>query len=93
MGFITTGKPLTADHPFFLASSEERDHKFSQSSPANIETDSDSDDDGHDDHAFYDAAEGFDGEQDGYKYEEDLADENHPFFESGAFQEETKSKE
>ncbi|KAH7082745.1 hypothetical protein BKA63DRAFT_433265 [Paraphoma chrysanthemicola] len=97
MGFVTTGKPLSADHPFFTASKKEEDEetKFSTATKSNghpVEVvDDDESDDGEDhakEHLFQheDDEEGHDVFHDA---EEELGDEfdhqDNTFFQGGAY--------
>jgi hypothetical protein len=86
MGFITTGKPLSADHPFFSADQkdEQADAKFPGTFATQIEEDEESDDD--EDHAkehLFQRDEGDDGNDEFHDAEE--FDEGNTFFDSGAY--------
>lgn len=86
MGFITTGKPLSADHPFFSADQkdEQADARFPGTFATQIEEDEESDDD--EDHAkehLFQRDEGDDG-NDEFHDAEDF-DEGNTFFDGGAY--------
>jgi hypothetical protein len=80
MGFITTGKPLSADHPFFSAAKKEAD--FDTARVTTMEENSDDESDDGDDlakeHLFQqDAGEGHEVFHD---VQEDHEDEENTFF-------------
>ena len=96
MGFVTTGKALTADHPFFLSTSKP-DEADSEPGPAvfkarqNEDSDSDSDDDHEEDEHFEDDGGDYhreDSASDGEEYDE----KDNVFFEAQEFVEETQDE-
>lgn len=92
MGAITTGKPLSSQHPFFISVASEQEHRpqAEQSAPARVEVDSDSDSDDEDFHEVLDGAvEGYDFDPEAAEFQPqyDGDFERHPFFERGADEE------
>jgi hypothetical protein len=93
MGFITTGKPLSADHPFFSAVTKEEDVDGKlHSAPARVMEledegdESDDDEDSAKEHLFQ--HNDGDDEQDGdvfHDAEEAYHDEGNTFFDDGVF--------
>jgi hypothetical protein len=83
MGFITTGKPLSPDHPFFLSATTERseiDAKLYE--PANLQAEEDSDDDDLEED-FFPVETGLDGKND--QPVEDDSDEENIFHDAGEY--------
>lgn len=91
MGFITAGKPLTYDHPFFLDPADDQDlDAQAKLVPLKVEeAESESGDD--EDEEFYDAEDGS-GEYDGNEIDTDYFDEaGNTFFEGAAYVEESQN--
>jgi hypothetical protein len=95
MGFITTGKPLFADHPFFSASTKNEDSETNVPSTASrilqIEDDDDDESDDGEDHAKEYLFQ-YDGDDEGHEVfhdaEEDLDEfdeKENTFFDGGAY--------
>ncbi|KAF2276617.1 uncharacterized protein EI97DRAFT_450390 [Westerdykella ornata] len=98
MGSITTGKPLTVDHPFFLPESVEEDGEPGNEGALGtfLHADENVDEDDEDDQGeeFHDAEEGDDG--DGADHEYGAVDHEEPgrdFFESDEYFEAAPVKE
>lgn len=88
MGFITTGKPLSADHPFFLTSAvEELDREANAPVPLmhedKVDLDEDEDEDEDDEDEFHDEEDN-DGEfHTGEDRDGDAGENNRARFEEG----------
>jgi hypothetical protein len=97
MGFITTGKPLTADHPFFQAADEdntELDSKMSAAAiAARLGEDEDSDDDNEHEHEHLFRGDDVDDtdESDGSDDDELFDEKDNTFFEGAAYVENMKN--
>jgi hypothetical protein len=92
MGFVTTGKTLTADHAFFLAASEEKSDpgsKMSASAGATRQDEDENSDDGdaHEHNQLFRGNDEDDHSDDGESSSvEDVFDEkDNTFFDGGAY--------
>jgi hypothetical protein len=90
MGFITTGKPLSADHPFFSATDKDAEinAKLPTARVAQIEKDDDDEsDDGdeHDKEHLFQHDEADDGHEVFHDAEEDFDEGGNTFFDGGAY--------
>jgi hypothetical protein len=92
MGFVTTGKSLTADHAFFLAASEEKSDpgsKMSASAGATRRDEDENSDDG-DDHEHNQLFRGNDEDDhsdvgDSSSVEDVFDEKDNTFFDGGAY--------
>ncbi|KAF2683160.1 hypothetical protein K458DRAFT_305959 [Lentithecium fluviatile CBS 122367] len=87
MGFVTTGKPLHADHPFFLAAANDHlkhEPEFHASTDPDEDDEEDSDDDdGHDDDEIFQRDHGAHNGHHEVEHEDDEFDEeNNTFFDT-----------
>jgi hypothetical protein len=89
MGFVTTGKPLTADHPFFLASTStnvgtEPQLKHAPFNAQGDEEDDSDDDDGHDEDDMF-HKEDVDDRRHLDVADDDFDEENNTFFDADEY--------
>ncbi|KAF2133722.1 hypothetical protein P153DRAFT_330168 [Dothidotthia symphoricarpi CBS 119687] len=90
MGFITTGKPLSADHPFFSTAEDksELESKFSMAAHTTQITEEDEESDDDEDHGkehLFQHNGDDDGGMDMHDDEDDYDDEENIFFAGGAY--------
>lgn len=96
MGFITTGKPLSKDHPFFAGAANKEDdsehHPVARLTKANDDTDDDSDDDDDNakDHLF--ARDDGDDDEIFHDADEEFDNKENTFFDGGAYVHEVKTE-
>lgn len=94
MGFLTTGKPLTPDHPFFLRTSDDKDLNIQATFvPSRVEkAESEAGDDDQDE-LFYDAEDGHGEYEEDEAQDDDFDETGNTFFKGSAYVEETKDIE
>jgi hypothetical protein len=97
MGFITTGKPLSKDHPFFATTDERPDDTklHPRAHIAHIKQDDDDDSDDGDEHAkehLFEHGEADDAET-FYDAKEDVEDNENTFFQGKAYVHDETEKE
>jgi hypothetical protein len=94
MGFLTTGKPLTPDHPFFLRTADDKDlNTQAMFVPSQAEkAESEAGDDDQDD-LFYDAEDGCGEYEEEDVQEDDFDETGNTFFKGSAYVEENKDME